>query len=226
MVQEITTINLKLPMNLGSVNCYLVSTGAGFFLIDTGSSNKRSELEEELERAGCQPGNLQLIVLTHGDFDHTGNAAHLRKKFNSKIAMHAEDLGMVEHGDMFGNRQKANNIFTRKLVPILFGFGKSQRFKPDIYFEEGDALSEYGLEAQVINIPGHTKGSIGILTKTGDLFCGDLLESTKEPDLNSLMDDLAAADTSVEKLKGFDITSVYPGHGNPFPMQQFLEKHQ
>jgi len=27
-----------------------------------------------------------LIVLTHGDFDHIGNAAYLSKKFGAKIA--------------------------------------------------------------------------------------------------------------------------------------------
>ncbi|RLI67201.1 hypothetical protein DRO91_10540, partial [Candidatus Heimdallarchaeota archaeon] len=31
-------------------------------------------LERELEKAGCKPGDLKLVVLTHGDFDHTGNA--------------------------------------------------------------------------------------------------------------------------------------------------------
>jgi len=69
-----------LPYKLGGVNCYLIETDTGYILIDTGGSNKRTDLEKELESAGCQPGNLKLIVLTHGDFDHTGNAAYLRKK--------------------------------------------------------------------------------------------------------------------------------------------------
>jgi len=86
---------------LGSVNCYLVESGTGHILIDTGSSNMRSDLERELESAGCKPGNLRLIVLTHGDFDHIGNAAFLKKKFGTKIAMHKDDSGMAEHGNMF-----------------------------------------------------------------------------------------------------------------------------
>jgi hydroxyacylglutathione hydrolase len=69
---EITTITLALPLGLGSVNCYLIKTEAGYVLIDTGSSNQRAALEHELHNAGCQPGNLKIIVLTHGDFDHTG----------------------------------------------------------------------------------------------------------------------------------------------------------
>ncbi len=63
MTSEIKTINL------GLVNCYLVKTGDGFFLIDTGWATKRTELEKELESAGCKPGNLKLVILTHGDSD-------------------------------------------------------------------------------------------------------------------------------------------------------------
>jgi len=72
---EIKTISLLLPYKLGGVNCYLIETDTGYILIDTGGSNRRTDLEKELESAGCQTGNLKLIVLTHGDFDHTGNAA-------------------------------------------------------------------------------------------------------------------------------------------------------
>ncbi len=105
MSTEIKTISLLLPYKLGGVNCYLIETDTGYILIDTGGSNKRTDLEKELESAGCQPGNLKLIVLTHGDFDHTGNAAYLRKKFDTKIAMHNGDSGMVEHGDMFCDKK-------------------------------------------------------------------------------------------------------------------------
>ncbi|UCC65716.1 MAG: MBL fold metallo-hydrolase, partial [Anaerolineae bacterium] len=51
-MQDIRTITLSLPFKLGTVNCYLVRTGTGFVLIDTGSSNRRIELENELASAG------------------------------------------------------------------------------------------------------------------------------------------------------------------------------
>lgn len=53
------------------VNNYLVKTGDSYILIDTGFSTKRTDFEKELESAGVRPGNLKLIILTHGDFDHT-----------------------------------------------------------------------------------------------------------------------------------------------------------
>jgi len=224
MQQEIKTITLPLPYKFGHVNCYLVETDTGYVLIDTGSSNKRGELERELESAGCEPGNLELIVLTHGDFDHIGNAAYLRGKFGAKIAMHKDDSGMAERGDMFWNR-KSGNVLIRIIAPIMFGFGKSDRFEPDLYIEDGYVLSEYRFEATVLTIPGHSKGSIGILTVGGDLLCGDLFDNTDKPVFNSIMDDLAAANDSAEKLRGWAIKTVYPGHGKPFPMEQFMESN-
>jgi len=168
-----------------------------------------------LNDAGCQPGNLKLIVLTHGDFDHTGNAAYLRQKFSAPLAMHSDDFGMIERGDMFASRGNVNPIF-KVIAPLLFRFNKSNRVTPDIKLAEGFDLSTYSLAAQVISIPGHSRGSIGILTPDGDLFVGDLLENTKQPALNSIMDDRVAALASVEKLKSLDVNTVYPGHGRPF----------
>ena len=223
MQQEIKTINLLLPYKLGSVNCYLIETDTGYILIDTGCSNKRIDLEKELESTGCKPDNFKLIVLTHGDFDHTGNAAYLREKFSTKIAMHNGDSGIVERGDMFWNRKKGN-ILLGMMARILFGFGKKERFKPDLYIEDGYDLSEYGFDAKVLHIPGHSSGSIGILTADGDLFCGDLLtnwDKPYQPDLNSIMDDTAVANANVEKLKKLKINTIYPGHGKPFPMKMF-----
>lgn len=221
-MQEIKTITLSLPFKMGTVNCYLVKTGTGYILIDTGSSNQRGVLESELESAGCRPGNLDLVVLTHGDFDHAGNAAYLGKTFGAKIAMHEDDAGMVERGDMFWNRQ-TGNVLLRWLSPILFGFGKQKRFNPDLFVEDRSDLSAHGFDARIVDLPGHSKGSIGILTAGGDLFCGDLFENTEKPALNSIMDDLAAANASVERLAGMGIKTVYPGHGSPFSMDMLCQ---
>ena len=222
MSQEIKTIELSLPYKMGSVNCYLLKTDHGCVLVDTGCSNSRKGLVKELESMGCRLGNLKLIVLTHGDFDHAGNAAYLRYKLDTKIAMHNDDSGMVEQGDMFWNRNKGNFLI-RKIAPILFGFGKSARFTPDLLIGDGYDFSEYGFDARAVYIPGHSKGSIGILTSDGSMFCGDLLENTKKPGLYSIMDDLAAANASVVKLENLKINTVYPGHGKPFPMELFIK---
>jgi glyoxylase-like metal-dependent hydrolase (beta-lactamase superfamily II) len=223
MTLEINILTTPFVFNV-SVNCYLVRTGDGFILIDTGRTNKRGAIEKELESAGCQPGNLTLIVLTHGDFDHCGNAAYLRKKFGTQIAMHKDDSGMVERGDMLWNRNK-QNILIRTIFKLFFRLSKSDRFKPDLYIDEGYDFSGYGFAAKVLDIPGHSQGSIGILTASGDLFCGDLLANIAKPEIWSIIDDSVAAHASVEKLKRLQINTVYPGHGQPFPMELFMKTH-
>jgi hydroxyacylglutathione hydrolase len=207
-MKTITTEFLKI-----AVNCYLVQTGAGFFLVDTGMAKKQASLDHELELAGCLPGNL----LTHGDSDHSGNCAHLREKYGAKIGMHRGDLVNVESSDMFANK-KVNpiaKVIARTLF-FVFGMGTFTTFTSDILLENGQNLSEFGWDATILHLPGHSKGSIGILTPEGDLFCGDLLENTKKPAVNTLGDDLNLLKASVEKLNEFSIKTVYPGHGKSF----------
>lgn len=214
---------MRMPFNFGKVNCYLARAAGGFILIDTGLASQRAELEKELEKAGCTVGLLKLIVITHGDFDHIGNAAYLRERYGARIAMGADDSGMAENGDMFYNRNKPNFLL-RILMPIFFRLKEADRFTPDLLLADGDDLSAYGFEARVISIPGHSKGSIGILTVEKNLFCGDLLDNTDKPTLNSIIDDPTTANTSLENVVKMSVKTVYPGHGKPFPMQQLVNQ--
>jgi hydroxyacylglutathione hydrolase len=223
MTQQITPIRLPLPLNVSHVNAYLVRTDHGFYLVDSGMTNARRQIERALEHLCCRPGDLKLILLTHGDFDHTGNAAHLRGKFETKIAMHRGDSGMLTDGDMFWNR-KIKNSLIKNLMSTFFRISKKDQCEPDIYVEDGTSLAEYGWEAQVINTPGHSSGSICILTSYGDLFCGDLFtNSTGKAMLNSMMYDTDAGYASLERLKILPIKTVYPGHGHPFAWEALVD---
>ena len=223
-----TTSRLIKTITFRGVNCYLIKTKDGYILVDTGYSNQRINIEKALDVAGVQPGNLSLILLTHGDFDHSGNGAYFREKYQSKIAMHKDDLGMVEHGSLFYSR-KSPNIIIRLLVKVMLpllrmNLKKKDRFIPDIYLKDGDDLSEYGFSAKIVHLPGHSGGSIGFHTTEGNLFIGDLLENNekKGPVKCSLMDNLVDFDASIEKLKSLSVNTVYPGHGNSFQMEDFM----
>lgn len=222
MPQEISIINT------GGVNCYLVKTSdSGYVLIDTGFSNKRSKLEQELQSAGCKPGNLKLIVLTHGDSDHAGNCVYLREKYSTKIALHPGDSGMVERGDMSWNRKAKPDKVAILFRLMMFLFGRSSKFdlfKADIALEDGQDLAKYGLDAKVLHLQGHSQGSVGILTTGGDLFCGDLVWNIGKPGFHYI-DDLAAANASIEKMKIMEVKTVYPGHGKPFQMERLVKKY-
>ena len=196
------TVQTLTSQSMGiSVHCYLLRSGEDFFLVDSGIARQRERLDRDLQAAGCSPGRLKLLLLTHGDSDHAGNAAYLREHFGAKIAMHAADVINVQTGDMFANKQTAPAIkaFTRILLSLT-GLGGMPTFTPDILLEDGQDLAPLGLEATVMHLPGHSKGSIAILTAQGDLFCGDLLVNTQKPAVNTLADDLALLKASAARF--------------------------
>jgi len=206
------------------VNCYLVKTGTGFILIDTGVYFQRGALKRALKSADCQPGNLKLIIITHGDFDHTGNCAWLCKTYGTKIAMHRSEAGAAEKGDMHANRKTRRGIIAKMIFSVLSLFF-FRGCKADIYLEDGEDLSAYGWGAHILHLPGHSLGSIGILTNDGDFFCGDTLENYKQPVKASRVDDEVELNASIERVKNLTIKKVYPGHGKPFTMETFLNSN-
>jgi glyoxylase-like metal-dependent hydrolase (beta-lactamase superfamily II) len=212
-------------------NCYLVETNAGFVLIDTGYPTTRVELTEALDTAGCKPGSLKLVVVTHGDIDHAGCCAYLQRAYNAKIAMHPGDADLVESG------QESDKTCPSLLVKMVLWFAALshrdvsmadfETFKPDVFVEEGTDFSEYGFGARVLPTPGHTKGSISILTAEGDLFSGDTLMNVKKGFLLSgWAEDDDQLRASVERLMAMEVGAVYPGHLKPFPMEVFLTRNR
>lgn len=216
---QITTIN-----SMG-VNCYLIQNDNGFYLIDTGFGMKRDVVDKAIQAAGCFSGQLKMIVITHADGDHIGNAAYFRQKYASILAMHIEEDAAALSGNLLKSRKSTNlatRIFLTILLPLV-GIKKSDRFTPDVHISDGFDLNSYGLDAVVVDLPGHSNGSIGLLTSDGSLFCGDLLTNMEQPALNSNIDDKPAAMDSFEKISKYQINTIFPGHGNPFPMELLLQ---
>jgi len=202
-------------------NAYLVKGDRGFVLIDTGFRFDRARLKAELRAAGCGPDDLRLIVITHGDPDHSGNAAYLREAYGAKIAMHRTEAPAVERGDILLSRGTPP-LSRRLLKPItgLFRLRRGERFTPDLFLEDGDRLDEYGLDATVRHVPGHSAGSIAVLTADGVLFSGDFLENRTRPSLATLVDDAEALEASFERVRRLDVRIVYPGHGKAFTIDE------
>lgn len=99
--------------------------------------------------------------------------------------------------------------------------GAFASFTPDVLLEDGQDLGPWGLDARVLHLPGHTAGSIGILTGDGELFCGDLLDSMLGgPSLEFFIDDMTAANASLARTRELDVAEVHPGHGKPFRLEQ------
>jgi len=228
-------------IDLNGVNSYLAKCESGFILFDTGGhivmdqqfTNRRELLLKELEAAGCLEHNLKLIVLTHGDNDHSCNAAYLRERFNTKIAMHNGDRELVENPTLEKwmdsyqyNSVELQQMFSQYKDVIVQVTQKTldefERFSPDILLEDGFNLLPYGLDAKVIHVPGHTKGSIAVLTESGALIAGDTFANNGKPSPAPNATDFPQLADSIDKLKNLKIEMVYPGHGEPFRFEDAI----
>ena len=214
-------------IDLGFVNAYLLESDKGFVLIDTGIPAQKEQLENKLLSAGCTPENLQLVIITHGDEDHTGNAAFLQEKYHAKIAVHPGDINQAEKGIFI--KRKVKSVIFRILFLIMMIKRKLQKektafpkFKTDIQLYDNQHLDEYGLNAKIIHIPGHTEGSIGVLTDDGDFFSGDTFVNFKKPSRAYIIQNEKELSESIEKIKKLNITTIYPGHGKPFSTNEIL----
>ena len=206
------------------VNAYLVHVDGGFILIDTGFALNRPKLLEALREERCRPVDLKLIVITHGDSDHCGSAAYLRGVYDVPIAMHRAEAAAVQRGNLFLSREPLSRG-RRLLKPIasLFGPRKRDRFMPDVFLEDGDRLTEYGFDATVLHVPGHSAGSIAVLADAGDFFSGDFLENRKKPSIATLFYDADVLRKSFDRAKKLQIRRVYPGHGDSFTFDEIRE---
>jgi glyoxylase-like metal-dependent hydrolase (beta-lactamase superfamily II) len=208
-------------ISLLGVNAYLLKDGEGFVLVDTGHGFAWPRLIRALRDAGCVPGSLSLIVITHGDADHTGNMARLRAEYSAPVAVHPADLERIESGRMPKRTSPttAGRTVLRllSLRALLLPSGRAvNRFDPDVLLEDGMRLEKYGLAAEVVHIPGHTPGSVAILCDDGPLLSGDTIYES--PRALLLIENVDDHRHSVERLRGLAprVTMVCPGHGKPF----------
>jgi glyoxylase-like metal-dependent hydrolase (beta-lactamase superfamily II) len=211
-------------LSLGMVNAYLVKTNKSIFLIDTGFAMTRSKLEDALEMEGVKPGDIKLVIITHGDIDHIGNGAYLQKKYGLKIAVHEADAWLCTSGKSIQNRKRISSplskikssILRALIIKPLMKKYPLEAFEPDMILTEGQDFKNEGFDARVVHIPGHSKGSIGIFTAEGDFFSGDTINNRKKPTVADIVENETTLAESLEKIKTLNIRTIYPGHGKPF----------
>jgi hydroxyacylglutathione hydrolase len=205
----------------GGVNAYLLAQDGAHVLVDTLIPSGRKALVAALDAKGVRPGDLRLVVITHGDADHIGSAAFLQRDYRAPVAMHRAEVPVAERGGFFANRSSRPNLLVTWLIAAIGALFRVDRFTPEVLLTEGYDLREHGVDATVLELPGHSLGSIGVLTADGDLICGDLMENRGKPRPGSIVDDPATRDSSISRVRGLGVRMVYPGHGDPFDMRQF-----
>ena len=195
----------------GTDNCYLVTDGGKAILVDTASKQNLDQVVAE-----CDNYEMKLIVLTHVHFDHAENAAELSGRYGIPVAIHRKDEELFESFD----RQplKASGVVGRVVLGLSLKVLRNTNVeKPDhlIYVRDGDDLSAYGINAKVIELPGHTLGSIGVDVEGRYLIVGDALDNWIRSGIGHLFYDRAAVRKSAEKIRATGDRTIYYGHGNP-----------
>lgn len=196
----------------GNTNCYLIKTEEHIILIDTGIATDCKFIEKLKTR--INPQKIDLVILTHGHYDHVGNAHILQKNYGIQIAIHKKDVSMVTNADM--DFSKAKGFFSRLIRKQTLSNQKKAcypAFTPDIIVEHDFPKKFQSL--QIISLPGHTPGSIGVLFN-GNFFVGDLLMNMPFPSLSWFAEDFSTMKNSLENIRYLNISRVFPGHGNSF----------
>lgn len=114
-----------------------------------------------LERLAAHKLTLKQIVVTHGHIDHVGGALRLKRATGAPVLLNENDLPLL----------KIMNVQAAWL-----GVATPEVAAPDENAHEGQVLRIGKYNAQVLQTPGHTQGSICLLFAPEKLlFAGDTL---------------------------------------------------
>jgi hydroxyacylglutathione hydrolase len=180
-------------------NCYLVEDEATkkALVIDAGGDPER--ILALLQKNGLK---LELIIATHGHFDHHDGVRLLKEKTGARFLMHQADV---------------------------FGLKTTDAPQPDGLLNDKDNVEclpagQAGgmLNFEVIHTPGHSPGGICLYNeKEKVLFSGDTLFQATYGRVDLPYSDEAAMIQSLHRLlKLPPETIVYPGHGNATTIEE------
>ncbi len=207
-------------ISMGPVNCYLVHTKTGPILVDSGTPGTGPELAGALQAVGTDLSEIRLLLLTHGHYDHAGNAAWLQREHGIPVAIHEQEVDFVRTASM---KVPQGTSLLARTIGCIFTLTRIKSswegFEPEIVLNSHTDLRAYGLDAGLIEFPGHTFGSIGLLFPNGDLISGDLVSNMRKPGLGMFGRDKEQMKRDIKGLKSLGVRVVYPGHGRPFGIE-------
>jgi len=207
-----------IPLKLSMSNAFLLR-GKKDILVDTGSPYDFPTLIRLLNKNGVEAGDLALIVLTHVHFDHVGTVAALVKQAKCPVTVHCLEKENLELG------QNAPIIPVHPLGKMLMPF-MGAGFAPtsaDILVDDALDLSPHGVAAQVIFTPGHTPGSVSILTGDHHAIVSDLCGGgwplgqfqPSRPRYHYWASNVNDVQSSLKRVFASQPTQIHVGHGGP-----------
>ncbi|HDI61127.1 MAG TPA: MBL fold metallo-hydrolase [Desulfobacteraceae bacterium] len=213
-------------IRLGITNCYLMGGPHRWILVDAGARGCHDTFFRKLGRLAIEPGDIRLIVVTHVHFDHVGSLAAIRQRCGCPVAVHVAEASMLKEGRIvlppgtgpFSRRLIALGRRHPRIVERLYRFDP---VVPEIIVEHDLDLGGFGVEARVLHTPGHSAGSLTVLTASGHAAVGDLAFGCRPFGANRHMppfaDSLEAIGEQWLRLAAAGARWIHPGHGWAFP---------
>ncbi|WP_159448142.1 MBL fold metallo-hydrolase [Papillibacter cinnamivorans] len=155
-----------------TIPCFLPGKGE-IILLDSGwGSLDRKGLSELLRRLDRR---VVGIMNTHAHIDHNGNNVYFKEKDGAVIAMPLTEAALTSSPLML---KAYYYMLSPRQVPPELG---DMVGPTDILIKEGDTVQELcGVPFEVLQLPGHSPGHIGIATPDNVLYLGDALIGEKE----------------------------------------------
>lgn len=188
-------------------NLYLLDTPAGLLLVDSGMPQANQKLLRALQ--GRRP---EALLLTHHHLDHVGGARILWERYGLPIYAHPLEIPFI------------SGEARRPPFPPIPWLGDWIANSPRPVPREALRPIEAGAELmgwQVVHLPGHTRGQIGLL-RAGVLIAGDALRvGAQKPYLPPAMvnQNTAEARCTVGRIARLDVHTIYVGHGPPTSLE-------
>lgn len=213
------------------VNCYLLSRGTGFVLVDCGPSAGVAweGLRHVLALAGARPEQVHELVLTHLHADHGSLAETVIARTGCRLLRgRGPDTLYDALRDpvlpLAGRRVRARaegipaaDVAAMIEVPLAYD-APAVRPTPDRVLDPGDALVTDEATWRVVPVPGHSPGQIALFdAEHRRLLSADVAYGEGDPYLEwgHTPDPLTESLASIERVRALDPILLLAGHGRP-----------
>lgn len=213
----------------GITNCYIIGD-KNKILIDTGMPGEYDKFTQSLKELNISPKQISWIILTHGHWDHIGNAKMLKDLTGAKIIAHKNDRALIEEGRKFmppGVTKWGKTL--RPVLSLMLKRFSIEATEVDIEINDKDySLEEFGMKGKIVHTPGHSPGSLSVVLDSGEAFVGDMamnaIPLTICPALPVFAEDLPLVKTSWRNLISKGVTKIFPAHGDAFMMEKITDQ--
>jgi glyoxylase-like metal-dependent hydrolase (beta-lactamase superfamily II) len=186
-------------------------------LIDPGPPGAAATIISRAEEAGVRPQDVRLIFVTHGHLDHYGAAAQVQAWCGAPVSAYpGEPEFSQDRRNALPPAQTVRGSVLRWFYLLLSPLAEFEPLKADVLLQDDQDLSGYGVAGRTILLPGHSPGSLGIISGEGDAFVGDLFVNYTVPSQPMYLSDVDVWAQSYERVKAVAPRTVYVGHGEPF----------